>query len=204
MDVFDPEHRPCSAWSAHAADLAEAWAHQLQQWPETPTTAGLLADGLLVQLRPGVLCPPDLLDRVVPRALLLGAAVGPQLRADHVIGGESAAWVFIGGRPPLRPVLHTPAHRTVIGGVRIRHVTLDAGDVETIGGAPITVPARTAVDLLRFPEQTDAVGIVRDLLLSGHLDERSLITQLHRFRGRPGSLIAERGLRELGILAAAA
>lgn len=197
MDAPPAERSPCAAWSAHAAHLVEAWLDELQAWPETPATDRLVAEGQLVRLRHGVHCPPDLLRRAVPRALLLGAAIGDQLRADHVIGGASAVWVLLGGRPPESPVLHTPSHRTVIGGVRVRHVTLGPQDVETIGGAPITTPARTAVDLLRFRDEPGFLDLVAGLLESGHLSESALDGAMERFRGTPGSNAAARDVRAL-------
>lgn len=179
---------PCAAWSRHAADLAAPLVGELQEWPESPTMDSLVADGYLERLVPGVFTPPDVLDTAVRRALLLGAAIGQELRRHHVIAGASARWVLCGGPAPSPAELLTTAHRSPLGGVLVRHSRLATGDVETMGGAPLTSPVRTALDLLRFASTDTAVPAVRDLLDNGHLTESQVHTQLatlpHRYLTR--------------------
>lgn len=177
------DHVPCLAWSRHAADLAEPIAQDLLRWRDSPTTDAMIADGLLARIVPDVHIAPDRLDSAVGRVLALGAALGPLLRSDHVVAGVSAAWVHAGGPPPARPALISSAHRAVIGGVRIRSVALGSGDLETIGGAPVTTPERTGMDLLRegLPEGDQALV---QLLGSGHLDRMALAARVQRDTGR--------------------
>lgn len=173
---MDPttEHAPCAAWSQHAAELAAPLAAELQQWSESPTMDTLVADGYLHRLVPGIFVPPDMLGSAVRRALLLGAAVGAQLRRHHVIAGTSAAWVIVGGSPPSPAEMLTAAHRSPLAGVLVRHSSATASEIETLGGAPITSPVRTAIDLLRFAEPSTAQHAVRSLLESGHITEREV------------------------------
>ena len=90
----------CAVWSRHAAELAVPLGASLQRWDETPSTHGLVVDGYLHRILPGIFLPPDLLRSAVQRALALGCALGANLQAHHVIAGPSAAWVVLGGMPP--------------------------------------------------------------------------------------------------------
>ncbi|MBM7500426.1 hypothetical protein JOD52_001266 [Brachybacterium muris] len=75
-----------------------------------------------------------------------------------------------------------------ISGPQRGEYSLATGDVETMGGAPLTSPVRTALDLLRFAGNDTAVPAVRDLLDNGHLTESQVHTQLatlpHRYLTR--------------------
>lgn len=192
--VVTDEHVPCLAWSQHAAELAESLVEDIVRWPDSPTTDALIADGLLTRIMPEVLLPPDRLGTAVSRVLALGCAIGPALRAEHVIAGVSAAWVHAGGPPPPRPVLVSSSHRAVIGGVRVRSVALEPGDVETLGGAPVTTPQRTVLDLVR--EDGDRSRQALDLLLrSGHVAHIPLREHSERVLGRDRREQLEAALR---------
>lgn len=175
----------CAAWSRHAADLAAGVAGQIQPWPESPATRSMVLRGELLRLRAGMYVPPGACASAVDRAVAVGCAVGPALRSHQVIAGTSAAWVLLGGIPPDPMELISPSHRTVIAGVVVRQSVLAPQDVEMIGGAPITVPARTAVDLLRLHARHVAVTAVEDLVASGHLDLREVRRRLDRLHGAP-------------------
>ena len=190
---------PCGAWSHHAAELAESRAAHLQRWPESPTTQRLVEEGFLERLLPGIFCPPDLLATAVDRALCLGAAIGDRLQPAHVLAGPSAAWVLLGGRAPEPAELLSSSHRGPVAGALIRHGRLDPSEVEIIGGAPLTSPSRTAVDLLRFTPEPAAVRFVARLLASGHLRPAEVHEQLQSRDGYSGVRRAE----ELLELAAA-
>lgn len=177
MDRID-HSAPCAAWSHHAAELAAPLIGELQEWPESPTMDSLVADGYLQRLVPGMFAPPDVLDTALRRALLLGAAIGRELRRHHVIAGVSAVWVLRGGNAPAPAELLTAAHRSPLAGVQVRHANLSPGDVETLGGAPLTSPVRTALDLLRFAGADTAVHAVRGLLADGHVTESAVLGHL--------------------------
>lgn len=198
-----PSATACAAWSLHAAELAVPVARELQVWEESPTTARMVADGYLWRLLPGVYAPPDLLDSAVGRALALGCAVGEQLRPHHVIAGPSAAWVLLGGAPPEPAELLSATHRSPVAGVVMRHAQITAEQIETLGGAPITVPARTAVDLLRFAREEVAAALVAALLESGHVQAREIRATLsgmaHQHRARSARQRLQRILRPLRL-----
>lgn len=186
----------CAAWSRHAAELAVPLGAALQRWEETPSTRVLVAEGHLTRLLPGRFVPPDLLRTAVQRALALGCALGAQLQPHHVIAGPSAAWVLLGGVPPDPAELLSPAHRGDVAGVVMRTARVSAEEVETIGGSPVTVPVRTAMDLLRFTPDPVAAPLVRGLVDSGHAELEEIRTRLHRMHRHPGVHSARERLEE--------
>ena len=92
------------------------------------------------------------------------------------------------------------AHRSTVAGAVIRHAQLRAGDVETIGGAPVTVPARTAADLLRFERAPDSLDLVGRLLDEGHVTAERVSARLAAMHRHPGSRAA--GARLVHVLTA--
>lgn len=187
----------CAAWSRHAAELAQPVAAAVYPAAESPSTAVLVAEGLLVRLLPGIYLPPDLLDSAVGRALAIGCALGEHLRRDHVLAGASAAWVVLGGPPPAGVELFSTAHRATIPGVTVRSSRLGAEEVETRGGVPMTVPARTGADLLRSDPDRDRLALVAELVRSGHTDLRGIAERLGRLPRHPRAPGARRCLRTL-------
>lgn len=199
--LIAPEHALtsiglCAAWSHHAAELAVPLGAALQRWEETPSTRVLVAEGHLVRLLPGRYLPPDLLRCAVHRALALGCALGSHLSAQHVIAGPSAAWVVLGGPAPATAELLCPAHRGDLAGVLLRRSRLLPDEVETIGGAPVTVPVRTAMDLLRFSPAPTAGTLVRRLVTSGHVEVEEVRRRLLRMHRHPGVQAARERLEE--------
>ncbi len=192
----------CAVWSGHSMTLAEPIAAELVHWPDTPTTAMMVRDGLLVPLMPEIYIPPDTVPTATARVLALGCALGSRLRADHIVVGPSAAWVHSGKYQPTIPVLSSTSHRAVISGVMTRHLSLVSGDVETLGGAPVTTPVRTAVDLLRDRRDPIASARVIAMVDSGHLDLRAVPATLDRFWGQPGTRRAYGILREIAAACA--
>ncbi|WP_345080630.1 hypothetical protein [Brachybacterium paraconglomeratum] len=187
----------CAAWSRHAAELAVPLGAALQRWEETPSTHTLVADGYLARILPGIFLPPDLLRSAVRRALALGCALGAQLQAHHVIAGPSAAWVVLGGPPPPSAELLSPAHRGDQAGVVLRHARLQPDEVETIGGAPVTIPVRTAMDLLRFAPSWVAEPTLRRLVAAGHVQVPQIRQRLHRMYRHPGVHAARERLEQM-------
>lgn len=181
----DPEH-PCRAWSAHAESLAPRISRELAQWPDHPGHRVLVAEGQLVEVRTGVLVPAPSLASMPDRAIAIGCALGADVRASHVIASASALWVLLGGAPLLPIQLLTTARPTSLGGVTVRQAPLSPGDVETIGGCPVTVPARSATDLLRFAAEDEvAIAWCARLLASGHAREREITARLEGQDGMP-------------------
>src|SRR5699024_5033900 len=153
-----------------AAELAVPLGTALQRWEETPPTRVLVAEGYLARLLPRRYLPPDLLRTAAQRALALGCALGAPLQSHHLIAGPSAAWVRLRGGPPAPAEPLSSAHRGDGAGVVIRTARLGTEEVETSGGSPVTVPVRTATDLLRFTPAPVAAPLVRGLVDSGHVE----------------------------------
>lgn len=187
----------CAAWSSHAAELAVPLGAALERWEETPATDRLVAEGYLHRLLPGVFLPPDMLRSAVDRALALGCALGAHLQAQHVIAGPSAAWVVIGGTPPEQVELLSSAHRGDLAGVVLRHSRLLPQDIETVGGAPVTSPVRTALDLLRFAPSWIAEPALRHLVETGHARLAEIRHRLHAMHRYPGVLGARERLEQM-------
>lgn len=187
----------CAAWSRHAAELAAPIAVLLEHWEENPSADSLVRDGYVHRILPGIFLPPDVLCTAVGRALALGCAIGDRLRSHHVIAGASAAWVFAGGIPPIPATLVSTAHRGDVAGVTISNARLEPDEVETIGGCPITVPGRSAADLLRFARNDEDLYAVARLIHSGHVDERQISTLLRGLDRYPGARTGEAKLRQV-------
>lgn len=192
-----PPGAACAAWSFHAAELAADLVGLIQEWAETPTVQVMVADGELARLLPGVFAPPDLLGSPVDRVISLGCAIGPRLRPHHVVAGASAAWISLGGQPPSPAELLSMAHRSTVAGTVIRHAQLHPGDVETIGGAPVTEPARTAVDLLRFDRAPEALDLVGRLFDEGHITAERVRARLAAMHRHPGARAADQRLLQV-------
>lgn len=177
----------CAAWSHHAAELAVPLAAHLERWEENPSTAGMVEQQLLARILPGVFLPPDILGTSIQRALALGCALGSRLQSYYVIAGPSAAWVALGGDPPAPAELLSPAHRGSLVGATVRTARLHPREVETIGGAPVTGPLRTAVDLLRFAPDHVAAPWLSGLIHDGHVTEAAIRRRLQRMERYPGA-----------------
>lgn len=177
---------PCAAWSRHADDLAQGIAHRVTSWEETPETQALVLEGALTRLIPGRFLEGETPASPVDRALVVGCALGPQLRDHHVLCGNSALWVWTGVAPHMPLEILTPAHRSVVSGVYVRHMAIEADDIIRIGGVPVTMPERTATDALRLMPEDLALHAVA-LLISAGLAHPALIkTRLRHAHGLPG------------------
>lgn len=192
-----PSGAACAAWSHHAAELARPFSALIEEWEESPSVQGIVADGEMVRLLPGVFIPPDLLGSAVDRVIALGCAIGSRLRSHHVVAGASAAWVWLGGRPPSPAELLSSAHRGTVAGTVVRHARVRAGEVETIAGAPVTEPVRTAVDLLRFQRSAEELAMVEHLLETGHVRIEEIRRRLWAMDRYPGVRAAETRLELL-------
>lgn len=176
----------CAAWSRHAAELAVPIGAALEPMDDSPRAQVIVADGQLVRLLPGRYVPPDLLRTAVQRAVALGCALGARLQPHHVIAGTSAAWVLLGGRPPDPAELLSSAHRGEMAGVVLRTARIRPDEVETLGGTPVTVPLRTATDLLRFSSAWTAAPLLRGLVESGNVEAEEIRRSLQAMHRYPG------------------
>ncbi|MCL6423496.1 hypothetical protein Bequi_08855 [Brachybacterium sp. JHP9] len=187
---------PCAAWSAHAADLAAPLEREMAQWPAgSPSTEGAVLDGHVLRLDRDLCIPADLARTALDRALLVGCVIGEQLRPHHVIAGRSALWVHLGGAFPRPLELLTSAHRSLVSGASVRHCTLLPEEIDVIAGAPVTSPARTCIDLMRFAPQDAAVRAVAAMLGAGLCTPAQLGRALRSVQGLRGSRRAAELLR---------
>lgn len=174
-----PRASGCGAWSAHAGDLARRIAGELAAYPDGPSTRSCARHDGLVPLRDGVWAHPASLLTMPDRAVAIGCALGADLSADLVVAGLSAAWVLTGVAPPPLLELVTTARPRALAGTRIRQVEVSPAEVEAIGGCPVTIPVRTAIDVLRFAaDDALALRAVEALLRSGHADPRAIDRRL--------------------------
>lgn len=184
----------CFAWSRHAAELAVPVSRALERWEDTPTTARMVADGYLVRLLPGIYVPPDVVGTAVGRALAVGSALGTSLRPHHVLAGVTAAWVVLGGTAPVQVELISTAHRGPIAGTIQRGARVAMDEVETVGGAPLTIPDRTAMDLLRFSPDAERLAAVSRLIAAGHASPEGIRRRLEAITHHPGSRSAQEAM----------
>lgn len=163
----------------------------MTMWADDAGSLGALHEGSLVLLRPGCAVPRDLVRTSAARAVAVGCAAGADLRAEHVIGGRSAAWVWAGGEPPPELELHTLGRPIPAAGISVHQpALLLAREIERIGGCPVTSPVRTACDILRFSDEESALTWCRRLLDSGQLDPARMPSALRRIGGLPHAVRA--------------
>lgn len=170
-------------------------------WPEPELRAAVLA-GELVAVGPCWASPGEPQTPALRAAAAAWALEDPRL----IAGTLTAAWIWgAASRPPAPLEACIPVQsRGHLGlGVRLREVRVPAEDVVHLGGLRVTVPARTAVDLLRTPNTADgAFGAAESSAVHGLLtvsdvsvDEvRARLTALGRI---PMVRQAERRLRAL-------
>jgi very-short-patch-repair endonuclease len=112
------------------------------------------------------------------------------------------------GLHDLRPANHaridvtTTANRTDEPGVRVHRTrTLDADDITTVSGVPVTTVARTLVDLAGVVPHDHLVRAIRESERRRTFDLRKVEAALARTRGRTGR--GHRALKEAIVEAAA-
>ncbi|WP_152353138.1 hypothetical protein [Brachybacterium subflavum] len=187
---------PCAAWSQQAAELAVTLEQEVARWPATLSHYDDVRTGSLVPVGEGRLVPFYFAEHASDRALLVGCAVGARLRSDHVIALWSAHWVHTGAAFPDPIDLMTFSHRSVIPGVRVRHSGVAVTDIEQIAGTPVTTPAKTGADLLRFDGEAALEG-VEALVRTGLCTGEQIGERLAAVRGGSGSRVARRLLEQI-------
>jgi hypothetical protein len=152
----------------------------------------------LIQIQRGVLLPQQ-----VEPTLFVHAEAATRAVRRSVVGRRTAAElmgleglpVARAGSPPVElwvPALSTTRRRE---GLTIRQTSLDPGDVTTLGGVPVTTPARTVVDLARIWPLPTAVVVADAALRQTSCTHADLVTALDRQRGLRGIRRAREALR---------
>ncbi len=166
--------------------------------------SGMRLDGEIYPLAEGW-CAIDELEGPVHRA---AAALGERSRR-FISELGTAAWVW-GATPDLPQLtelcvdLRARARLRHHPLVRVRELVLDPGDRVEVGGASVTSPLRTAVDLARFREilsETEQKSIIELALIGGFgleqcrelLDRRRNLPEKRRAIARLAELLSERG-----------
>lgn len=141
----------------------------------------------------------------VPDSLRLRVAALTLVLPEHVVVVDTtAAWLHgVDALPrsaihemPMLDVFSTAHSRMRRAGLRSGLRTLEADDIEVVGGLRVTTHVRTALDLGRSLWRYDALGALDGFLRAG-VDRSALMAQLDRFKGQRGI----RQLRELLPLA---
>jgi hypothetical protein len=159
----------------------------------------MLGEGRVRRLLRGVYAAsttPDTLD-------LRAAAVGLVLGRRAIAVDRTAAWVHRAPTVdaiPLDVLAPGRSQRTSLGGRR----HLVGRDVVTVGGARLTTPLRTALDLGRLLAPGHALGAMDALLRGGTFTHTELLAELPRLAGHRGitqlrSLAAQMDPRSSGL-----
>ncbi|MCJ1714853.1 type IV toxin-antitoxin system AbiEi family antitoxin [Microbacterium sp. M1A1_1b] len=167
-------------------------------WPETELRAAVLA-GELVMVGA---CWASVAE---PQDPALRAASFAWSAGDErvVAAGRSAAWIWGAcSRPPLPHDACVPAGQRIRqnGGEPVREVAITSADTVRIGGATVTTPVRTALDLLRVAGPSAWASrseVVRGLLDVGLVTPPELGARLRALGTAPMVRQAERRLREV-------
>lgn len=157
-----------------------------------------VADGVLVELRPGVLALPGAPD---PHVLDLQTACR---KLGAIVSHQSAAYLHGLARPShIMPTVSVPRNTTKdLAGVRVHQINdIEEDQVQVIDGLPVTCPERTLIDLAAV--HTDrSLGRILDHGLAAGIVDYGRLTDLFGVigrRGKPGTarlrrLIEARGL----------
>lgn len=170
-------------------------------WPESELRAAVLA-GELVAVGPCWASPAE------PQTPALRAAAVAWVVTDRrlVACTRTAAWIWGAvSRPPAPLELCVPSQIRVHGDAafRVREMVLPDDDVARLGDLRVTIPTRTAVDLLRAPGTADGElgtaesSAVDGLLVSGAVTPEAVLARLRALGTIPMARQAERRLRAL-------
>lgn len=134
------------------------------------------------------------------------ASVAHYCQGRLIAEQNTAAWIW--GARPIPPRYHElcaslgararPAYplRTLV-----REVVIDAWEIVTLGGVPVTTPLRTIVDLARFTDefgQAEAALII-ELLRLGRLTIEECLVELERRHNLPNKKRARARLTQLPL-----
>lgn len=133
---------------------------------------------------------PDHRDWCRAASLLLpaGGAVG-LLSAAHLWGVRQ-----VDPGPDVRVLVPLSASLRPQPHLVVRRAQLSADDITSLYGIPVTVPLRTAFDLIRLLPHVEAVIVLDAMLRQSKLSESALLSYLDEHAGWPGVVDARRAL----------
>ncbi|WIB75905.1 type IV toxin-antitoxin system AbiEi family antitoxin [Curtobacterium sp. MCPF17_002] len=170
-------------------------------WPESELRSAVLA-GELVAVGPCWASPaepqtPELRAAAAAWVLRDARLIASTLTAAWIWGAASRLPAPVEACIPLQVRVHVEAD------VRLRAVRIDDDDIARLGALRVTVPARTAVDLLRSPGATAGAfggaeaSAVHGLLAIGAVSSAEIVERLRSLGTVPMVRQAERRLRAL-------
>jgi hypothetical protein len=150
----------------------------------------LVHDGQLRRVLQGIYVDPGVVDSRELRCLAL-SLVCP---VHAVIWGSTAAWIWgVDAYEPerrslLMPECVVPHHwsRQRRPGVRTVESKIAADDVTIVNGIRVTIPDRTAVDLLRFQRRPFALASVDAMARAELIDLSAIRKRIAQLAGHPG------------------
>ncbi|MHA7305107.1 hypothetical protein ACX80E_07665 [Arthrobacter sp. TMN-49] len=161
-------------------------------------------DGVLDAVVGDVFRPRALAETPAVRAGALKLSIPAALEKRAVLGQLAAAWVYGCAPPPQIISLlvdndGNTASLPARSGCTLRQVYLDAADVRTVGGALVTSPLRTAVDVARSAPEAMARAVLAAMVARPSLlctvggIQRALAAATHV----PGKLRAQEIVRSM-------
>lgn len=149
---------------------------------------GLVRDGLLTEIWPGLARANDLAPGPADRARVISHLV-PR---DGVVVRQAAVWVHTGRHRPARvDVVLVGARRRSTSTTLVHSEEVGPVDVVRLGGVAVASMARTAVDVARRAGQEDALCWIATLRAAG-LDAAELRLATAAASGLPGVARARR------------
>lgn len=120
---------------------------------------------------------------VAARAAMTALALtGLDVTPGTVIGDESAAWIYCGGRSPNRIVVNARERLRVPHTVRARQAALDPEDILDIAGCPVMGPERAFAELLSRSDNPLGTYFARRLVQRGWVLPEDLRERAQRLR----------------------
>lgn len=171
----------------------------------------------LVHLHHGIYSPPHVKDTALLRAISCGMLIPEGYHHRLRISRRAAAWILGFGQAPQGSIdidydrnnrVHLPRKAARL--CSAHQSTFKAYEALSIGGLLVTNHLRTALDLLIFDEDYDALEIVGQILLSpdnnltprlllSHVQEASFIRQRQAVLARAKNICTEVTLRRQGL-----
>ncbi|WP_237203666.1 hypothetical protein [Rothia endophytica] len=171
----------------------------------------------LVHLHHGIYSPPHVKDTALLRAVSCGMLIPDGYHHRLRISRRAAAWVLGFGQAPQGSIdvdydrnnrVHLPPRALQL--CSPHQSTFKAYEALSIGGLLVTSHLRTALDLLIFDEEHDAVDLVRQILLSpdnnlsphllmSHVQEAPFVRQRQAVLARAKDVCTEVTLRKQGL-----
>lgn len=157
-----------------------------------------VAEGILVELRPGVFALPGAPD---PHLLDLATACR---KLGAVVSHQSAAYLHGLHRPrQIKPTVSVLRNRSKdLAGVTVHQVNdLDQNQIETVNGLSVTTPERTLIDLAAVLHEKQLSRVLERGVAERIVDFEKLVSLFESIgrRGKPGTANMRKLLESRGL-----